>query len=110
MPSPDDGNRAEPKPPLKQEAELEELLARLKLHLARLALPGEDDLEPGPRISPQKLNALCRVVAVLSPPAAVALRRLDQDEAETRELSVEERMKKVMELLKGAGFAPQKVD
>ncbi|MEW6265315.1 MAG: hypothetical protein AB1641_19730 [Thermodesulfobacteriota bacterium] len=91
---------------LRQETELSELLRRMKLRLARLAFPEEGDLGE-PEISPQHLNALCRVVAVLSPPAQVQLRRLDKEEAEAKNESAEERMAKVMELLRGAGFNPE---
>ena len=87
--------------------ELETLLVRLKLYLARMVLPDENGLEPDLNISPQKLNALCRVAAVLSPPSAVALRKLDREDEKSRDASTEERMKKVLELLEGAGFAPQ---
>lgn len=90
----------------RQEEELEGLLHRIKLRLARMALPEDLEEEGEPEADPRRLNALCRVVAVLSPPASVLLRRLDKEEAEAGAETVEDRMARVLELLEGAGFAP----
>ena len=88
------------------EADLEELLARIKIKLARLVF-GADGQEISEDLNPQQIYALCRVVAVLSPPAAVLLRKLDRAESESQGATVEERMSKVVELLQGAGFGPE---
>ena len=85
------------------EPELEELLARIKIRLARLVF-GADGQEISTDLNPQQIYALCRVVAVLSPPASVLLRKLDREESESQNATVEERMTRVMELLEGAGF------
>ena len=86
------------------EADLEQLVDRIKLRLARLVF-GEDGQEISSDLNPQQIYALCRVVAVLSPPASVLLRKLDREEAESQHATVEERMSRVVELLQGAGFA-----
>lgn len=91
---------------VKGQEDLDELLTKLKWRLARLAFPeGQAGSEWPLEVNPQQINALCRVIAVLSPPAQVVLRRLDQEEAETNVESAEQRMARVMDLLIGAGFA-----
>jgi hypothetical protein len=87
----------------RREAELEDLLFRLKLALAKMVMP-EDDQPP--EFNAQMINCLCRVVSVLSPPASVALKKWEKEEAEAEGQSVEERMARVIELLEGAGFDP----
>jgi hypothetical protein len=89
---------------MRGEEELDQLLARIKLALARMILP---DRQIDENIDPKLVNTVCRAVAVLSPPASVLLKRLDQEEAENRGASVEERMNRVMALLKGSGFLPE---
>lgn len=88
----------------RREEELLDLLVRLKVGLARMAVPDEAGEF---KINPSVVNALCRVVTVLNPPASVALRQWEKEEAEAGDESVEDKMARVMDLLKGAGFIPE---
>ena len=88
---------------LRKEGELEQLLSRIKLCLARMVL-SEDNRSIDENIDSKQVYAVCRAVAVLSPPTSVLLRQMDMEENEQEDDSVEDRMAKVRELLKGAGF------
>ena len=84
----------------RKEEELAWLLVRIKLCLARLVLT-EDSQDLAKGLDPKEINALCKVVAVLSPPAAVQLKIMEKQETGSQSLSVEERMTKVREFLEG---------
>ena len=49
--------------------------------------------------NPQNVYALCRIIAVLKPSAAVELRQLKKEEAEARKKSPEEVQKIIQEVL-----------
>ena len=76
---------------LSRESEVRGLLKKIELRLATMAL-GDD-------IDPQQIYALARVVAVLKPAAAIALREMDRADADA---SPEDKMAAVRELLTGA--------
>ena len=78
---------------LSQDAELSHLAEKIQLRAATEALAENPD--------PQRLYALCRVIAVLKPATAVLLRKLDKEEAEGQAETAEERMAKVLEILRG---------
>jgi len=75
---------------LRSEEHFAQVLQELKHKLALAAL--EDP-------NPQNVYALCRVIAVLKPSAAVELRQLEKEEAEGRRKSPEEIQRIIAETL-----------
>jgi len=72
------------------EKKVADILKELQYKLAIAAL---DDPNP------QKVYALCRVIAVLKPPAALELKRLEQEEKDAQKASPEEMEKKIREMI-----------
>lgn len=85
---------------LLQNEELQALLTKLQLRLARMLLDEEFD--------PQAAYALARGISVLKPAAAVQLRELEKLEAEAAETSAEEKIRRLSEFLRGYGIEPEK--
>ena len=73
-----------------KERKLNDILEELKYKLAIVTL---DDPNP------QNVYALCRIIAVLKPSAAVELRQIEKEEAEAKKKSPEEVQKIVQETL-----------
>ena len=75
---------------LSSEQHFTDILNELKL---KLALQAQEDPDP------QNIYALCRIVAVLKPAAAVELRRLEKEEKENATLTAEEKLARIQEAL-----------
>lgn len=81
---------------LLQNEELEALVHKLAMRLVKAALEEEPD--------PQRIYAISRAYALLKPDARERLREIEKLERETAAESAEERMRKLIEFLKGDGI------
>ena len=75
---------------LSSEKHFNTILNELKL---KLALKASEDPDP------QNIYALCRIVAVLKPSAAVELRQLEKEEKENAAMTAEEKLVRIKEAL-----------
>ena len=86
---------------LSQDQEIGDLLEKMQLKLARLMTSGEP-------INPQEIYAYARAISVLNPPASIQLHELEKAEAEAQELSPEEKIDKVQQVLETVyGLTPK---
>ena len=83
---------------LLQNEELQALVTKLQLRLARMLL--EEDFDP------QEVYALARGISVLKPSSQERLREIEKLEAEGAELSAEEKIRRLAEFLRGYGIEP----
>ena len=86
---------------LSQDQELRSLLEQMHLKLARMMTSGEP-------IDPQEVYAYARAISVLNPPASIQLHELEKAEAEAKDLTPEEKIDKVQQVLETVyGLTPK---